>query len=94
MCGYIYSVYISICVCIYIYIYIGPTGAGEKLLDLLVLWHILDGNIDLLPDLFHCILPFQVTVTSVQQPVCGHRRIQRQWSLWIHSPVAVKHLLR
>lgn len=54
-----------------------PTGAGEKLLDLLVLWHVLDGSVDLLPDNFYCTLPFQITVTSIQQPVCGHREIQQ-----------------
>lgn len=49
----------------------GPTGAGQKLLDLLVLWHVLYGSIDFLSDGFHCTLPFQITVSSIQQPVCG-----------------------
>lgn len=51
----------------------GPTGAGEELLDLLVLGHVLDGSIDLLSDPFDGALPFDITVSAVQQPVCGHR---------------------
>lgn len=49
-----------------------PTGAGEKLLDLLVFWHVLNGRVDLLSDRLYGTLPFYVTVTSIQQPVCKH----------------------
>lgn len=63
--------------------YKGPTGAGEELLDLLVLWHVLDGSVDLLSDNFYCTLPFQITVSSIQQPVCRHKIIQQHSYLWI-----------
>lgn len=55
--------------------YIKRTGAGEKLLDLLVLRHVLDGSVDLLSDSFYFTLPFQITVTSIQQPVYGHTQL-------------------
>lgn len=55
----------------------GPTRAGEELLDLLVLRHVLDGGVDLLSDLFDRALPFQITVTPIQQPVCGHGTIKQ-----------------
>lgn len=35
-----------------------PTGAREELLDLFILWHVLNGNVDLLSDIFNYILPF------------------------------------
>lgn len=50
-----------------------PTGARQELLDLFVLRHVLDGSVDLLSDLFNGILPFHVTVTSIQEPVCRHK---------------------
>lgn len=63
-----------------------PTRAREELRDLFILWHVLDGSIDLLSDIFNCILPFQVTVTSIHQPVCRHKVIHYQ-HLWTGKPL-------
>lgn len=60
-----------------------PTGAGEKLLDLLVFWHVLNGRVDLLSDCFYGTLPFYVTMTSIQQPVCKHTtRLNLNAKMW------------
>lgn len=61
-----------------------PTGAREELLDLFILWHVLDSNVDLLSDIFNCILPFQITVTAIQEPVCRHKIIHYK-HLWIEN---------
>ena len=47
------------------------TGSREQLGNLLALWQVLDGGVDLLSDGQYQTLPFQGAVPSVYQPVCS-----------------------